>query len=209
MKPAVRIAALTLALLLCLSLAACGGQEADEADVSYSETDPIATLTLADGRTIRIVLYPESAPQTVANFISLANSGFYDGVTFHRISAGFCIQGGDPTGTGGGGPGYTIVGEFARNGIANRVSHTAYTLSMARRSNGYDTAGSQFFITLASWTSLDGQYAAFGRVISGRKTVDELGSTPCRGETPIEPPVIASIRVDTKGVTYPEPDRIS
>ena len=164
---------------------------------------PVATLTLADGRTIVMELYPDQAPVTVANFITLANAGYYDGLTFHRISPNYVIQGGDPRGDGTGGPGYSIKGEFSENGVRNSLKHTVGVVSMAR-SQGNDTAGSQFFIMLRDEPQLDGKYAAFGKVADEEslQVVQELGALPQTAEKPEEPPVIKSIRVDTKGESY-------
>ena len=141
-------------------------------------SNPIATITMADGRVMTAELYPEKAPNTVNNFISLANKGFYDGLIFHRVIPGFMIQGGDPTGTGMGGPGYSIKGEFSANGFKkNTLKHTRGVLSMAR-SMMKDSAGSQFFVMHADAPHLDGQYAAFGKVIEGIEVVDQIAATP-------------------------------
>ena len=138
---------------------------------------PIVTITMENGGVIRAELYPETAPNTVNNFISLVKKGFYNGTIFHRVIPGFMIQGGDPTGTGMGGPGYSIHGEFARNGFANDLKHTTGVLSMARAMSP-NSAGSQFFIMVADAPHLDGQYAAFGHVVNGMEAVDEIASTP-------------------------------
>ena len=135
--------------------------------------NPIVTMTMADGSSLKIELYPEKAPITVDNFVSLVKKGFYDGLIFHRVISGFMIQGGDPEGTGMGGPGYQIKGEFAMNGVENDLKHERGVISMARSANP-DSAGSQFFIMHADAPHLDGQYAAFGRVVSGMDTVDEI-----------------------------------
>jgi peptidyl-prolyl cis-trans isomerase B (cyclophilin B) len=176
--------------------------------------NPIATITMKDGGVMKLELYPDVAPNTVKNFISLANSGFYDGLTFHRIYAGFMIQGGDPDGNGGGGPGYSIKGEFTGNGVNNNLSHKRGVISMARAQDP-DSAGSQFFIMHADGPFLDGQYAAFGMLTEGFTTLDALAATPTTynpytGEksVPLEPVVIESIRVDTFGVEYGEPEKI-
>jgi len=167
------------------------------------DDDPVATITMADGGVITVELYPAAAPNTVANFIELANSGYYDGLTFHRVISGFMIQGGDPDGDGTGGPGYAIAGEFSENGVDNGLTHTRGVISMARSSTGYDTAGSQFFIMHADGTYLDGQYAAFGEVTSGMDVVDEIASVEVDGNNkPLTDVVFESIRVDTKGVEY-------
>ena len=138
--------------------------------------NPEVTITMMDGKVMKGELYPEIAPNTVRNFISLANSGFYDGLIFHRVIPGFMIQGGDPEGMGFGGPGYSIRGEFNANGFANDLKHTTGVLSMARSGNP-NSAGSQFFIMVADAPHLDGQYAAFGKITSGIEVVDEIAET--------------------------------
>ena len=169
---------------------------------------PIAKIVLQSGKEIELELYPEIAPITVANFIYLANErNLYDGLTFHRIIDNFMVQGGDPAGTGSGGPGYNIKGEFAINGVENNISHKTGVISMARRSYPYDSAGSQFFICVADATYLDGQYAAFGKVISGLEHILELAKVDTDyNDRPLEPQVIAAIRVDTRGVSYDKPE---
>ena len=175
--------------------------------------NPIATITMKDGGVMKLELYPDVAPNTVKNFISLANAGFYDGLTFHRIYAGFMIQGGDPDGNGGGGPGYSIKGEFTANGVNNTLSHKRGVISMAR-ATPFDSAGSQFFIMHADYTGLDGQYAAFGMLIEGFETLDAIAATPTGynmwGEksVPLTDVVIDTIRVDTFGVDFGEPEKI-
>lgn len=167
---------------------------------------PVAILKVKDYGTITLELYPEMAPNTVNNFIFLANNGFYDGLIFHRVIADFMIQGGDPSGTGAGGPSYSIAGEFASNGfITNTLSHTKGIISMARTSDP-DSAGSQFFITSADSTFLDGEYAAFGKVISGLDVVDAISVVKTNSQdAPLTPIQIESIVVDTKDKTYPNP----
>ena len=146
---------------------------------------PVATIEMENSGVIRLELYPEVAPNTAANFIQLANGGFYDGLIFHRVIEGFMIQGGDPTGTGMGGPGYSIKGEFAANGVENALSHERGVISMAR-SMMPDSAGSQFFIMHKAAPHLDGQYAAFGRVIEGIEVVDRIASTKTdRSDRPV------------------------
>ena len=165
--------------------------------------NPTFVITMADGREMKGELYPDIAPQSVGNFIALANSGFYDGLIFHRVIPGFMIQGGDPKGTGMGGPGYRIKGEFAMNGVNNPLKHTYGVLSMAR-SMMPDSAGSQFFIMTSDSPHLDGQYAAFGKVLEGMDVADAIVSVKRdRMDRPLEPQVIASIRVETNGVEYP------
>ncbi len=165
--------------------------------------NPTFTITMKDGGVMQGELYPDIAPQSVGNFISLANSGFYDGLIFHRCIPGFMIQGGCPEGNGMGGPGYRIKGEFAQNGIANPLKHTYGVLSMAR-SMMKDSAGSQFFIMTSDSPHLDGSYAAFGKVLSGMDVADGIvAKRTDRMDRPLEPQVIASIRVETNGVDYP------
>lgn len=155
----------------------------------------IATITMQNGSTITAELYPEKAPNTVRNFAYLANKGFYDGLIFHRVIKGFMIQGGCPDGTGMGGPGYHIKGEFSRNGFVNDLRHSRGILSMARAMSP-DSAGSQFFIMHAAAPHLDGQYAAFGQVTDGMETVDKIAETSTDyQDRPLEAQVIASIRV--------------
>ena len=165
--------------------------------------NPIVTIEMENGKTIKAELYPEIAPNTVANFLSLAGSGFYDGLTFHRVIPGFMIQGGCPKGTGTGGPGYSIKGEFSGNGVNNPLKHTYGVLSMAR-SMMPDSAGSQFFIMTSDSPHLDGQYAAFGKVLEGMDVADAIVSVKRdMRDKPLEPQVMKSIRVETFGQTYP------
>ena len=170
--------------------------------------NPIMTITMADGGRIVCELYPEKAPQSVRNMIALANKGFYDGLIFHRVISGFMIQGGCPKGTGTGGPGYCIKGEFKLNGVKNNLSHKRGVLSMAR-AQAANSAGSQFFIMHADAKHLDGQYAAFGKVTSGMDVVDAIASVQTdRNDRPQVEQKIASITVDTHGETYPEPNKL-
>ncbi len=156
----------------------------------------MVTITMQNGKQIKLELYPEYAPITVKNFTDLANKGFYDGLIFHRVIEGFMIQGGDPEGTGMGGPGYTIKGEFAQNGVANPVKHLRGVISMARAMDP-DSAGSQFFIMHQDAPHLDGAYAAFGKVVEGIETVDEIASVRTDWhDRPRVDQVIASIRVE-------------
>ena len=164
---------------------------------------PTFTLTLENGGVMTGELYPEHAPESVGNFIELANKGYYDGLTFHRVIPGFMIQGGCPNGTGMGGPGYCIKGEFNQNGHHNPLKHTYGVLSMAR-SMMPNSAGSQFFIMTSMSPHLDGSYAAFGRVLTGLEHADRIQNVKRdRADKPLEPQVIASIRVDTQGHEYP------
>lgn len=166
-------------------------------------SNPIVTIEMENGNIIKAKLYPEIAPNTVNNFISLVNKGFYNGVIFHRVIPGFMIQGGDPEGSGMGGPGYSIKGEFARNGFNNPLKHTLGVLSMAR-SMRPNSAGSQFFIMTGIAPHLDGSYAAFGRVITGNEVADRIQNVRRNAmDKPLEDQVIASIRVDVQGHEYP------
>ena len=170
--------------------------------------NPTFVITMADGREMKGELYPETAPQSVGNFIALANSGFYDGLIFHRVIPGFMIQGGDPKGTGIGGPGYHIKGEFAMNGVNNPLKHTRGVISMARSMNP-NSAGSQFFIMHKTSPHLDGSYAAFGKVIEGMDVVNKIAETRTDySDRPLEDQVMESVTVDTFGETYPEPNKL-
>ena len=169
--------------------------------------NPVVTITMKSGDVIRAELYPEIAPIAVNNFISLINKKFYDGLIFHRVIKGFMIQGGCPEGTGMGGPGYNIKGEFAQNGVENNLKHTAGVLSMARAMNP-DSAGSQFFIMHKNAPHLDGGYAAFGKVTEGMDVVNKIAETPTDySDRPLEAQVMESVTVDTFGAEYPEPER--
>ncbi len=172
------------------------------------EKNPIVTITMQSGDTIKLELYPETAPISVNNFISLISRKFYDGLIFHRVIRGFMIQGGCPDGTGMGGPGYSIKGEFSKNGVANDLKHTAGVLSMARSMHP-DSAGSQFFIMHKAAPHLDGQYAAFGKVIEGMDVVNRIAevSTDSYSDRPYENQVMESVTVDTFGIEYPEPEK--
>ena len=169
--------------------------------------NPIVTIEMEDGGIITAELYPEIAPNTVNNFISLINKGYYDGVIFHRVIPGFMIQGGDPKGTGIGGPGYSIKGEFTQNGFANDLIHTAGVLSMARTMMP-DSAGSQFFIMHKDAPHLDGAYAAFGKVTEGMDVVDKIAKTRRDfRDKPMKPQRMKTVTVETFGVEYPEPEK--
>lgn len=171
---------------------------------------PIVTITMDDGGVITLELYPNIAPETVNNFVSLVNKGFYDGLSFHRIIPGFMIQGGDPLGNGTGGPGYSIKGEFKSNGFRNDLRHERGVISMARAMDP-NSAGSQFFIMHADAPHLDGSYAAFGKVIDGMGVVDSIASvrTNMFNDAPVTPVVIKSITVDTKGEEFKEPNKLA
>jgi peptidyl-prolyl cis-trans isomerase B (cyclophilin B) len=170
-------------------------------------SNPIVTMTMENGDVMKFELYPEIAPNTVNNFISLIKKGFYDGLIFHRIIEGFMIQGGCPEGTGMGGPGYSIKGEFSDNGFKNDLKHEPGVLSMAR-SMMPNSAGSQFFIMHKTSPHLDGSYAAFGKITEGQDIVDKLACVPTGyGDRPLEEQRIKSVTVDTLGVDYPEPEK--
>lgn len=173
-----------------------------------AEKNPIVTLEVADYEPIKIELYPEIAPNTVNNFISLVNQGFYNGLTFHRIIKGFMIQGGCPDGNGTGGPGYSIRGEFAQNGFANDLKHEPGVLSMARTMMP-NSAGSQFFIMHKNSPHLDGSYAAFGKIVDGLDIVNKIADVPTDYmDRPLEEQRIKTVTVDTKGVEYDEPEKM-
>ena len=171
-------------------------------------SNPIVTITMENGDVMKAELYPDIAPNTVNNFISLIKKGFYDGLIFHRVIEGFMLQGGDPEGTGMGGPGYQIPGEFSSNGFENNLKHTPGVLSMAR-SMMPDSAGSQFFIMHKTSPHLDGEYAAFGKVIEGMDVVDKIAtvSTEFGSDRPYENQVMKTVTVETFGVDYPEPEK--
>ncbi len=170
--------------------------------------NPIVTITMENGDVIKAELYPEIAPNTVNNFISLINSGFYNGLTFHRVIYNFMLQGGCPNGTGMGGPGYHIKGEFSQNGFPNDLKHTEGVLSMARTMIP-DSAGSQFFIMHKAAPHLDGQYAAFGKVIDGMDVVNKIAETDTDfSDKPLDPQVMQSVTVETFGVAYPQPEKV-
>ena len=171
------------------------------------ENNPIVTITMEDGGKIVAELYPDIAPQSVRNFIYLANKGFYNGLIFHRCIYGFMIQGGCPDGTGMGGPGYCIKGEFKSNGFNNDLRHSRGALSMARAQHP-DSAGSQFFIVHADSDFLDGEYAVFGSVIEGMDVVDAIAETRTDyNDKPRTPQVMKKVTVETFGVEYPEPEK--
>lgn len=182
-------------------------ESTEDNSTESTENLPIATIEVEGYGIIKAELYPEIAPNTVNNFIYLANSGFYDNLTFHRVIKDFMIQGGDPNGNGTGGPGYSIEGEFTSNGIANSLKHTEGVLSMARAQDP-NSAGSQFFIMTKAASHLDGEYASFGKVINGMDVVHEIENVKTgSNDKPKEDIVIKSINVDTKGVDYSEPEK--
>lgn len=170
--------------------------------------NPIVTIEMENGDTIKAELYPAIAPNTVNNFISLVKKGFYDGTIFHRVIPGFMIQGGDPEGSGMGGPGYSIKGEFTGNGFNNELRHTKGVLSMARAMDP-NSAGSQFFIMVADAPHLDGQYASFGMVIEGQDAADRIVNVKRNwSDKPKEPQVMKKVTVETFGEEYPEPEKV-
>ncbi len=190
-------------ILMTFMLSSCASSSS-----ASTRKNPVATITMKNGGLIKIELYPDKAPNTVNNFISLANSKFYDGLTFHRIEEGFVVQGGDPEANGSGGPGYTIKGEFSDNGFTkNDLKHTTGVISMARRSQPLDSAGSQFFIMLADQPSLDGKYAAFGKVIEGMDVVNKMVSDFKEGNV-TDFSVMKTVTVDTFGAKYSKPEKI-
>ena len=173
-----------------------------------SNQNPIVTFTMENGDVMKAELYPDVAPNTVNNFISLVKKGFYDGLIFHRVIAGFMIQGGDPEGSGMGGPGYSIKGEFNYNGVENNLKHSRGVLSMARAQHP-DSAGSQFFIMHADAPHLDGQYAAFGKLVEGEDVLDSIASIDTDWcDRPRTPQVMKTVTVDTFGVDYAEPETL-
>ncbi|MCY7483011.1 peptidylprolyl isomerase [Paenibacillus alvei] len=222
----------TLMLAVLLIVAGCGNKPASEqngaADTTNTAQDsnkqasknekedtkkpsnsknPIVTIEMESGDSMEIELYPDKAPNTVNNFISLVNKGFYDGTIFHRVIPGFMIQGGDPQGIGIGGPGYSIKGEFSNNGVENDLKHTEGVLSMAR-SQDPNSAGSQFFIMVADAPHLDGDYAAFGKVIKGMETAQAIVNVPKGADDkPEKEQKMKKVTVNTFGITYPEPEK--
>ena len=215
-----KVISVLIAIFMIFSFAACTKTPVDEekpseADVSgLAGGNPVASITVAGYGTMKIELYPDVAPNTVKNFIALAQSGFYDGLTFHRIYKNFMIQGGCPQGNGMGDPGYSIKGEFSSNGFDNDLAHTRGVISMAR-SQMPDSAGSQFFIMHQDAPQLDGKYAAFGMVIEGLDVLDAIAESEVTfnagsGEmsNPVKPVIIESVTVETFGISYGEPETI-
>lgn len=219
-----RIGALIAASIMTLTLVGCASKSKDhgsktpaggestavdylskETEKKAEDKNPVTTIEMEDGGLIKVELYPEIAPNTVRNFISLANDKFYDGLIFHRVIEGFMIQGGDPLGNGTGGPDYSIYGEFSNNKFENKISHERGVISMARSSD-MNSAGSQFFIMHADDTRLNGDYAAFGKVIEGMDDVDKIATTETKSnDKPVNDIKIKSITVDTFGVEYGNP----
>ena len=172
------------------------------------ETNPVVTIEMETGKVMKLELYPEVAPESVKNFISLVQDGFYNGLIFHRVIRGFMIQGGDPQGTGMGGPGYSIKGEFASNGVENKLTHTRGVISFAR-SMMPNSAGSQFFIMHQDSPHLDGEYAGFGAMIEGIEVVDMIAESECNHQDkPVVEQKIKAVTVDTKGVAYEMPNKM-
>ena len=206
--------AFVLFTLVAVVLAGCGASEDKEAaketagNTDYAadvKEKPVVTITMENDEKIVIELDPSTAPNTVANFISLVEVGYYDGLIFHRVIPDFMIQGGDPNGNGSGGPDYTIAGEFSSNGFENNLKHERGVISMARAQDP-DSAGSQFFIMVAEAPHLDGEYAAFGKVIEGMETVDAIVAVEKdRSDKPLKDQQMKKVEVDTKGFDYPEP----
>ena len=204
-------------LLLLFVLVACSNNDndanknkpSDGAMAQSSDNHPLVTILMENDDVIEIELYPETAPNTVNNFISLVEDGYYDGVIFHRVIPGFMIQGGDPDGTGSGGPGYSIKGEFTNNGFDNDLAHSRGVISMAR-TQAPDSAGSQFFIMHQDSPSLDGEYAAFGEVISGIEVVDTIVNVETQQDKPVagQEQVMKKVTVDLNGETFDAPEII-
>ena len=192
-------------LIVGLLLFSCGSGVALAAEPA---PNPLVTMDLGELGTMEIELFPAIAPNTVANFISLVQQGYYDGVIFHRVIPGFMIQGGDPTGTGSGGPGYSIRGEFSQNGFENDLKHIRGVISMARTSIP-DSAGSQFFLMVEKAPHLDGAYAAFGQVVKGIEVADKIvNAERNRADRPLQDQKIVKVTVETFGVEYPEPEKL-
>ncbi|MBQ1521080.1 MAG: peptidylprolyl isomerase [Clostridia bacterium] len=210
-----RLFCILLSLVTALALAGCGGKKEEPVQTTPTPTEAVngenakikAAIEVEGFGVIELELYPDIAPQSVRNFCSLARQGFYDGTTFHRIINGFMIQGGDPTGTGGGGPGYCIKGEFELNGFKNDLKHTRGVISMARLSRPYNSAGCQFFIVHKDSPHLDGAYAAFGMVTSGMEVVDAIASVRTNASNrPYEDVVIKTVTIT--GPELPEPEKL-
>ena len=212
-----------LLAVVSIMLAGCGTSTNDEKTAKETENQtetetetqsdyatevkekPVVTITMANDEKIVIELEPSAAPNTVANFISLVEEGFYDGLTFHRVIPGFMVQGGDPAGNGSGGPDYSIEGEFSANGFENNLKHERGVISMARAQDP-NSAGSQFFIMVEEASHLDGNYAAFGKVIEGMETVDAIVAVERdKRDKPLEDQKMKKVEVDTKGFDYPDP----
>lgn len=220
MKGLLNKSVLSLMFALSLFIIGCSNEapkeESAEKDEPVDQTEfigeneeaPIVTMEMEDGGIVTMELYPQIAPNTVNNFISLINEGYYDGLIFHRVVPGFVVQGGDPEGTGVGGPGYSIKGEFEANDHENKLRHHRGVLSMARAQD-YDSAGSQFFIMESDSLQLDGEYAGFGQVIEGMEVIDEMTElNRDKNDKPLEPPVIKKMTVDLDSYKFEEPIKI-
>lgn len=199
---------MAIIMVFMLLLSGCKANSGTAGTQGSSDKNPVVTIEMEDGAKIKVELYPKTAPNTVNNFISLINKGFYDGLIFHRVIPDFMIQGGDPKGTGVGGPGYSIKGEFSSNGFDNSLKHTRGVISMARSSE-MDTAGSQFFIMVADVPSLDGDYASFGKVTDGMDEVDKIVKNDRdSNDKPTKNQKMKKVTVDTFGVKYEEPKKV-
>lgn len=216
MKKYIALFSVVILVLSVFAFAGCSSDKSEENDKnaetslqSAADTDyPVATITVKDYGVMKVELYNDKAPNTVLNFISLANKGFYNGLTFHRVYKGFMIQGGCPEGNGTGDPGYSIKGEFSGNGFENDLTHTRGVISMAR-SQHPDSAGSQFFIMHKTSPHLDGSYAAFGKIIEGMDVVNKIAETRTDySDRPVEDQRMKTVTVDTFGVEYPEPEKM-
>lgn len=211
MKRKVNVILLMLLTVLIIFTGCSAKKEVKEPEISEKDIkkeNPIVTIETNDKEKILIELYPNIAPNTVNNFVSLINKGYYDGLDFHRVIPGFMIQGGDPDGNGSGGPGYGIKGEFEKNGIKNDIEHTRGIISMAR-STDPDSAGSQFFIVVEDSSHLNGEYAGFGKVIEGMEAVDKIvNSERDKNDKPLKPQIIKKVTVDLMGEKYNEPEII-
>jgi len=198
-------------LIFVIFVGGCGskaGSATKATEKGANDKNPMVTIVMEDNSIIKIELYPEIAPNTVRNFVSLVQSGFYNGLIFHRVIPGFMVQGGDPEGTGTGGPGYEISGEFSGNGFKNALKHERGVISMARSSEP-NTGGSQFFIMVKDRSDLDGQYATFGKVIEGMAAVDKIVSVKTGdNDKPIKDQKMKKVTVDTFGVKYGEVEKI-
>lgn len=219
-----KLGLLFLTLVVILATIGCGSQPPNsqpakkdnpqaqaqsDVDTPTVKNNPIVTITMESGEQIKVELYPNVAPNTVKSYISLVKKGFYNGLIFHRVIPGFMIQGGDPKGNGTGGPGYSIKGEFTNNGFTNNLKHERGVISMGRTPRDLNSAGSQFFIMAATYPSLDKDYAAFGKVISGMEVVDKIVNSPRdKEDKPLTNQVMKSVTVDTLGEKYAEPEVI-
>lgn len=204
-----KLLSITIVMLIVIVgiLSGCSKKESDDNKIPDDAKNPVAMIEMEDGGKMTIELYYNIAPNTVLNFISLANSGYYDELIFHRVIPGFMIQGGCPQGTGTGNPGYSIKGEFSKNNFENSLDHERGVISMARGKSN-DSAGSQFFIVHKNSPHLNGDYAAFGKVTDGMDVVDAIAAEATSKDKPLEDVVIKSIRVETYNIDYPEPETI-